>query len=83
MSKIAILDLVFGLILPNRRHLDYVSSDCDSGLFEELRDHHWILFHRSLHQKGEVGWKRVSPPLSLSFPPGISPFSKIDGMLKE
>ena len=72
------------MILPNKRHPDYVSNDCDSALFEELCNQHWVLLHQSPPPKGLSGVKKVvCRPLSLSFPPGISPFPSIDWMLKE
>ena len=51
-AKSAIPDLVLGIILSNKRHPDYVSNDCGSALFEELCNHHCVLLHRSLQQKG-------------------------------
>ena len=43
--RFAILDLLLGIILPNKRHLDYVSNDCDSAPFEELCNLHGVLLH--------------------------------------
>ena len=49
-ARIANLDLVLGMILPNTRHLDYVSNDCGSALFEELCNQHEVLLRRNPHQ---------------------------------
>ena len=31
-ARIAFLDLVLGIMFPSKRHLDFVSNDCDSAL---------------------------------------------------
>ena len=51
-ARIAILDLVLRIILPNTQQLDYVSNDCGSALVEERCNHHQVLHRRNPHQKG-------------------------------
>ena len=43
-ARNAILDLVLGIILPNKRHPNYVSNCCDGALFEELCNHDGFFF---------------------------------------
>ena len=44
LPKLQILDLGLGVILPNKRHPDYVSNRCDSTLFESRKD--WVVWRR-------------------------------------
>ena len=50
--------LYSGKFYLSKRHLDYVSNDCDSALSEEWCNHHEVL-HRNLHQKGRSGVKKM------------------------
>ena len=52
-ARIAILDLVLGIILSNKRHPDYVSSCCDSALSRELCSNHWAHLHLDLPKRIE------------------------------
>ena len=51
-AKIAILDLVLEIMLPNKQHLGRVSNGCDNARFSVLIDRHWIPLHVIFHQKG-------------------------------
>ena len=51
LAKIAILHLVLGIILPNKRHPDHVSNCFDGAFFGELCEHHGVLL-RNLYRKG-------------------------------
>ena len=53
-AKIAILDLVLGIIVPNEWHHDYVSNDRGGAPFKELCNHHGVLLLQDLHQESEV-----------------------------
>ena len=68
-------------ILLNKRHPDQVSNDCDSALFEELYDHHWV---SGFSPRGLRGVKKmICRPSLFCFPPAMSPFWRIDWVLKE
>ena len=54
LPEVQSLILCSGLFRLHKRHLDYVSNDCDSALFEKLCNHHGVLLHRNLHQMGQV-----------------------------
>ena len=66
-ARIANLDLVLGIILPNTRHLDYAPNDCGSALFEELCNQHEVLLRRNLHQKDKLVRRRQFLPSFIIF----------------